>query len=65
MLVVYESALQIICDCPYAYHSSPAGTDFLKVVPAQRGTTRRSSRGRWAIILRLPADQGRSGTWAA
>lgn len=33
MLVVYESALQVLCDSPYNYRSSPAGTDFLKVVP--------------------------------
>ncbi|MBN2370266.1 MAG: glycoside hydrolase family 97 protein [Vicinamibacteria bacterium] len=33
MLVVYESALQVLCDSPYSYRSSPAGTDFLKVVP--------------------------------
>jgi alpha-glucosidase len=33
MLVVYESALQVLCDSPYDYHSSPAGTDFLKIVP--------------------------------
>lgn len=33
MLVVYESALQVLCDSPYNYRSSPAGLDFLKVVP--------------------------------
>ncbi|MBN2092570.1 glycoside hydrolase family 97 protein [candidate division KSB1 bacterium] len=33
MLVVYESALTILCDSPYNYRSSPAGTDFLKIVP--------------------------------
>ncbi len=33
MMVVYESALQIMCDSPYNYRSSPAGLDFLKVVP--------------------------------
>jgi alpha-glucosidase len=33
MLVVYESALQVLCDSPYSYRSSPAGTDFLKIVP--------------------------------
>ena len=40
MLVVYESALQVICDSPYNYHSSPAGTDFLKVVPTTWDDTR-------------------------
>jgi alpha-glucosidase len=33
MLVVYESGLQVLCDSPYNYRSSPAGTDFLKMVP--------------------------------
>ncbi len=33
MLVVYESALAVLADGPYNYHISPAGTDFLKLVP--------------------------------
>jgi alpha-glucosidase len=33
MMVVFESALQVLCDSPYNYRSSPAGTDFLKIVP--------------------------------
>lgn len=33
MFVVYESALQVLCDSPYSYRSSPAGMDFLKIVP--------------------------------
>jgi len=33
MMVVYESPLQVMCDAPYNYRSSPAGTDFLKFVP--------------------------------
>jgi alpha-glucosidase len=40
MLVVYESALQVICDSPYNYRKSPAGLDFLKVVPATWSDTR-------------------------
>ena len=40
MLVVYESALQVVCDSPYNYHSSPAGTDFLKIVPTTWDDTR-------------------------
>jgi len=40
MLVVYESALQVLCDTPYNYHSSPAGTDFLKVVPTSWDDTK-------------------------
>jgi alpha-glucosidase len=40
MLVVYESALQVLCDTPYSYHSSPAGTDFLKAVPTTWDDTR-------------------------
>lgn len=33
MLVVYESPLQVLCDSPFNYRSSPAGMDFLKLVP--------------------------------
>jgi alpha-glucosidase len=40
MLVVYESALQVLCDSPDSYHESPAGTDFLKVVPTTWDDTR-------------------------
>jgi alpha-glucosidase len=32
MMVVYESALQVICDSPYNYRDQP-GLDFLKIVP--------------------------------
>jgi alpha-glucosidase len=33
MMVVYDSPLQVLCDSPYAYRSSPAGLDLLKIVP--------------------------------
>ncbi|UCD48841.1 MAG: glycoside hydrolase family 97 protein [Phycisphaerales bacterium] len=33
MLVVYESPLQVLCDTPYEYRQSPAGLDFLRIVP--------------------------------
>ena len=33
MMVVYESAIQTVADSPYNYRSSPAGLDFLSVVP--------------------------------
>jgi alpha-glucosidase len=33
MPVVYESPLLVMCDSPYNYHASPAGLDFLKIVP--------------------------------
>jgi alpha-glucosidase len=40
MLVVYESALQVLCDSPYCYHSSPAGLGFLRTVPTTWDETR-------------------------
>jgi alpha-glucosidase len=40
MLVVYESALQVMADSPYSYRSSPAGLDFLKDMPATWDDTR-------------------------
>ena len=33
MMVVFESALQVLCDVPYNYRKSPHGLDFLKIVP--------------------------------
>ena len=40
MMVVYESALQVLCDAPYNYRNSPAGTDFLRMVPTTWDNTR-------------------------
>jgi alpha-glucosidase len=40
MLVVYESALQVLCDSAYCYRSSPAGVDFLRAVPTTWDDTR-------------------------
>jgi alpha-glucosidase len=40
MMVVYESPLQVMCDAPYNYRNSPAGTDFLKIVPTTWDKTR-------------------------
>ncbi len=33
MFVIYESALQVICDSPYNYRKQPGGLDFLRIVP--------------------------------
>lgn len=38
--VVYESPLQVACDSPYNYRVSPAGTEFLKVVPTTWDNTK-------------------------
>ena len=40
MMVVYFSPLQVMCDSPYNYRMSPAGLDFLKVVPTTWDETR-------------------------
>ena len=40
MLVVYESPLQVLCDTPDAYRQSPAGLDFLQLVPTTWDETR-------------------------
>jgi alpha-glucosidase len=40
MNIVYESALQVMCDSPYSYRSSPAGLDFLRLVPTTWDDTR-------------------------
>jgi len=40
MMVVYESPLQVLCDSPYNYRNSPAGLDFLKIVPTMWDQTK-------------------------
>ena len=40
MFVVYESALQVICDAPYNYRNSPEGLDFINTVPTTWDETR-------------------------
>lgn len=40
MLIVYDSPLQVMCDAPYNYRSSPRGTDFLRIVPTTWDETR-------------------------
>jgi alpha-glucosidase len=40
MMVVYFSPLQVPADSPYNYRMSPAGLDFLKVVPTTWDETR-------------------------
>ncbi len=39
MMVIYESALQVMCDAPFNYRNQP-GTDFLKMVPTTWDDTR-------------------------
>ncbi len=59
MLVVYESGLQVLCDSPYSYHSSPAGTDFLKLVPTTWDDTRviHGQVGDFITIARRAGDE--------
>ena len=40
MMVVYESAFQVLCDSPHNYRMSPQGLDFLKIVPTSWEETR-------------------------
>ena len=58
MLVVYESALQVICDSPYNYKKSPAGLDFLKIVPTTWDETKvlDGEVGNYIVIARRSGD---------
>jgi alpha-glucosidase len=58
MLVVYESALQVICDSPYNYKKSPAGLDFLKIVPTTWDETKvlDGDVGDYIVIARRSGD---------
>jgi len=64
MLVVYESPLQVLCDAPYNYRSSPAGTDFLKLVPTTWDDTRvlNASVGDYITTARRSGDDWYIGT---
>ena len=40
MMVVFESALQVLCDSPHNYRNKPGGLDFLQLVPTTWEETR-------------------------
>ena len=70
MLIVYESGLQVLCDSPYSYRSSPAGTDFLKVVPTTWDDTRviHGQVGDFITVARRSGDEWYLGSmtdWTA
>lgn len=58
MFVVYESAFQVVCDSPYNYRSSPAGLDFLKIVPTTWDDTKAitGAVGDYVAIARRSGD---------
>jgi alpha-glucosidase len=64
MMVVYESPLQVMCDAPHNYRSSPAGTDFLKIVPTTWDDTRvlNASVGDYITTARRSGDEWYIGT---
>jgi alpha-glucosidase len=64
MMVVYESPLQVMCDAPYNYRSSPAGTDFLKIVPTTWDDTRvlNASVGDYITTARKSGNEWYIGT---
>lgn len=59
MFVVYESALQVICDAPYNYRNSPAGLDFINMVPTSWDETRvlNGEVGDYITIARRSGDE--------
>lgn len=59
MLVVYESALQVICDSPYNYRNSPAGLEFLKIVPTSWDDTKvvNAKVGDYITIARISGNE--------
>ncbi len=59
MMVVFESALQVICDSPDNYRKSPAGLDFLKIVPTTWDETRvlNEQMGDYITVARRSGDE--------
>ncbi len=64
MMVVYFSPLQVLCDAPYNYRKSPAGTDFLRIVPTTWDETRviNASVGDYITVARRSGDAWFVGT---
>ncbi len=61
MMVVFESALQVMCDSPYNYRQKPAGLDFLKIIPTTWHETKviNASVGNFITTAR----QAENGDW--
>ena len=59
MMVVYDSPLQVLCDSPYIYRHSPAGLDFLKIVPTTWDQTKvlNAEVGDFITIARRKGDE--------
>ncbi|KPK83528.1 MAG: hypothetical protein AMS27_12610 [Bacteroides sp. SM23_62_1] len=59
MFVVYESALQVICDSPYNYRKNPEGLDFLKIVPTTWDDTKviNGQVGDFIIVARRSGEE--------
>ncbi len=59
MFVVYESALQVAADSPYSYRVSPAGIDFLKMVPTTWDDTGvlHGDPGNYITVARRSGDE--------
>lgn len=58
-LVVYESELQVLCDSPDAYRTSPVGVEFLKEVPTTWDETRvlNGAVGEYVTIARRSGER--------
>ena len=59
MFVVYESAFQVAADSPHSYRASPAGTDFLKIVPTTWDDTGvlNGAPGDYVTVARRAGDE--------
>jgi alpha-glucosidase len=59
MMVVYESALQVLCDSPDNYRKSPKGLNFLSIVPTTWDDTRvlNAEVGNYITVARRSGDE--------
>jgi alpha-glucosidase len=66
MMVVYDSPLQVLCDSPYALRNSPAGLDFLKIVPTTWDQTKvlDGQVGRFIAVARRSGSDWYIGSMA-
>jgi alpha-glucosidase len=59
LMVVYESALQVLCDSPFNYRNSPEGLDFISAVPTTWDETKviNAEIGNLITIARKSGDE--------
>ena len=59
MMIVFESALQVLCDSPFQYRNSPQGLDILKQIPTTWDETKfvDGEMGNFIVVARRSGEE--------